>query len=239
MPANQFLPFGTGVGSNVLAQASYAALTARTAGFASGIAPSSHVNKALRQGAFMSAVVGEFILGQLAADVPDDGDLAARVAQFVAALNKLTGKTAPLYGLHAMPAATMTIPNDVSTDITSFGTVANGLLASTFSGGIFTVGTGDNGFYLLTDWLGTNLGLGSTGYGFAGTIGLSTNGGSSYTSIGGQTGYSNSSGVLGPFFGCSVVQKLNVGDKVKLSMRQNIGSSQNAPCGFGAIFLGK
>jgi len=171
-----------------------------------------------------------------AAGITLDGN---NLTQVLAAIQKLAGNTKPLYGVHALPAATMTVPNDVTTDITSFGTVTNGLLASTFSGGIFTVGTGDDGFYLLTDWLGTNLAVGTTGYGYAGTIGHSTDGGSTYTSIGGQTGYSNSNAVLGPFFGCSVVQKLNVGDKVKLSMKQNIGSSQNAPCGFGAIFLGK
>ena len=75
--ANDFLPFGTGGGANVLSQAAWAALSARSAGFSSGVAPSAAVNKALRQAAFMSAVLAQTMEDVLAQDMLDDGDVSA------------------------------------------------------------------------------------------------------------------------------------------------------------------
>jgi len=85
MPTNDFLPFGTAGGANVLPQSSYAALTARSSGFASGIAQSSHLNKAWRQGSIPAYLIGQYINDLTGADALDDGNTAALLASFKAA----------------------------------------------------------------------------------------------------------------------------------------------------------
>lgn len=85
MATNDFLPFGTGAGANVLDQAAYAALAARLNGFQAGVASSEQVNKAIRQAAFMAAMVGQFT-ADYGGDARDDGDLATLEANFKAAL---------------------------------------------------------------------------------------------------------------------------------------------------------
>lgn len=84
--ANQFLPFGTGGGANVMSQADYNALGARTAGFAAGIAQSAQLNKVWRQSAFAAAVLMEFSSVKSGVDALDDGNLSAAVANFESAL---------------------------------------------------------------------------------------------------------------------------------------------------------
>lgn len=81
MPTNEFLPFATDVGANVMTQAEYAALTARFAGFIAGTAKSKEANKVFRQSAFMAATVGEF-MGHAGYDALDNGDLTSHVARF-------------------------------------------------------------------------------------------------------------------------------------------------------------
>jgi hypothetical protein len=73
--ANQFLPFATGGGANVIDQATYTALAARLAGFVDGIAEPTEVNKVWRQSAFMAAMIGQFISDHALLDALDDGDL--------------------------------------------------------------------------------------------------------------------------------------------------------------------
>lgn len=82
MPTNDFLPFGTALGANVLPQGDYSALPARTAGFAAGLAESEELNKVWRQAAFVSAMLMQWAMEQDGEDSPDDGDLAAAVTRF-------------------------------------------------------------------------------------------------------------------------------------------------------------
>jgi hypothetical protein len=84
--ANDFLPFGTSVGANVLDQASYAALPARTAGFSAGTAKSVELNKVWRQSAFIASVLAQFIADTTGQNVLDDGNAAALQAKLVTAL---------------------------------------------------------------------------------------------------------------------------------------------------------
>lgn len=88
MATNEFLPFATGGGANVEAQATYAADPSTSVGFSSGTAQSAKFNKVFRQAAFMAAMIGQFISDELAADVLDDGNLAGKKTQFIAALQK-------------------------------------------------------------------------------------------------------------------------------------------------------
>lgn len=86
MPTNDFKPFSTSGGANVITQAAYLALPAEATGFIAGTAISAQVNKVLRQGTFGTAIMGEMITSQLGVDALDDGDLAGKVALFMAAI---------------------------------------------------------------------------------------------------------------------------------------------------------
>lgn len=75
MAKNEFLPFGTAANANVLPNADYQALPARSAGFSSGVAKSEELNTVWRQGSTMAAVLGQFIADKTGQDVLDDGDM--------------------------------------------------------------------------------------------------------------------------------------------------------------------
>ncbi len=93
MPANQFKPFATGGGANVLSQAAWEALAALATGFSAGTAASAQVNKAIRQGNFGTAVLMQYIAETLNSDSLDNGDLAAHVIRLRDALS--AGATNP------------------------------------------------------------------------------------------------------------------------------------------------
>lgn len=86
MPANDFLPFGTGGGANVLTQVEYAALTPRTAGFVAGVAQSKQLNKVWRQGSLAAYLLGQVISDYSGQDALDDGDTTKLIRQLVQAL---------------------------------------------------------------------------------------------------------------------------------------------------------
>ncbi|NTA27386.1 hypothetical protein [Allorhizobium ampelinum] len=86
MATNQFLPFATATGANVLDQSSYSGLSARTAGFQSGVAQSAQLNKVWRQASAISAMIGQFIVDNAATDANDDGNITALEAAFKAAI---------------------------------------------------------------------------------------------------------------------------------------------------------
>jgi len=85
MSTNDFLPFGIGAGANVLSQSDYAALVARLSGFQSGVANSAQVNKAIRQAAFVAAMIGQFT-ADYGGDALDNGDLPTFEENFKNAL---------------------------------------------------------------------------------------------------------------------------------------------------------
>ncbi|WP_330728208.1 hypothetical protein [Burkholderia multivorans] len=84
---NDFLPFATGPGANVVDQATYAALGALTTGFLSGTAQSVQVNKVWRQSSIMAAVIAQFIVAQTGQAAVDDGTTATLLANFTKAVN--------------------------------------------------------------------------------------------------------------------------------------------------------
>ncbi len=86
MATNDFLPFGTGAGANVLTQAGYLALASRLSGFQAGVAKSIELNKVWRQSSVMASVLAQFIADTTGQDVLDDGDGAALLAQLETAL---------------------------------------------------------------------------------------------------------------------------------------------------------
>lgn len=86
MAANDFLVFGGGAGANVITQVTYSGLTARTAGFSSGVAQSAQLNKVWRQSSIMAAVLAQFIADLTAQDVIDDGTVSTILANLKAGI---------------------------------------------------------------------------------------------------------------------------------------------------------
>ncbi|MEE3504823.1 hypothetical protein QN399_00850 [Pseudomonas sp. 10C3] len=91
MATNDFLPFGGAVGANVMTQAAYLALAARTSGFSSGTANSAQLNKAWRQSSIMAAMIGQFIADQSGQNAVDDGTTATLEANFLSAAKGVSG----------------------------------------------------------------------------------------------------------------------------------------------------
>jgi hypothetical protein len=76
MGKNEFLPFGTASGSNVLTPTAYGQLAARSVGFAAGVAKSKELNTVWRQASVIAATVAQFIANRSGDDVLDDGNMA-------------------------------------------------------------------------------------------------------------------------------------------------------------------
>lgn len=82
MAASEYLPFATGLGANVINQATYTGLSGRTAGFVAGTAVSAYLNKVWRQGSMGAGVIGQFSADLSSYDALDNGDLPAFVDNF-------------------------------------------------------------------------------------------------------------------------------------------------------------
>lgn len=87
MAANDFLPFADAGGADVLTQAAYASLAARTAGFATGIANSTQLNKVWRQSSVMASALAQVLsnAGNAGAgvDLLDDGNISTLINSIV------------------------------------------------------------------------------------------------------------------------------------------------------------
>ena len=81
-----FLPFATGAGANVLSQAVYAALSSVATGYQSGVAQSAALNKTWRQSSIMAAVVAQFIVNQTGQPAIDDGTMATLLGNLATAI---------------------------------------------------------------------------------------------------------------------------------------------------------
>lgn len=100
---NEFLPFGTAGGADVIDQPTYSALPARTAGFSTGTAVSSQLNKVWRQSSFVAAALGQLIVTKRTdLDASDNGNLATFVANFLGAIYR----DATLTGTPTVPSVT-------------------------------------------------------------------------------------------------------------------------------------
>ncbi|EKS1205374.1 hypothetical protein QA436_002627, partial [Escherichia coli] len=76
MAKNDFKPFATGSGANVMSQTDWEALPALLAGFQSGKASSAQMNKAFRQSSFIAAALAQFIADTNGTDVLDNGNFS-------------------------------------------------------------------------------------------------------------------------------------------------------------------
>ena len=93
--ANEILPFGLGAESNVMTQAGYEALAARSGGFSSGVAKSEQLNKVWRQSSFVASVLADFIAKQSGNNVLDDGNVAVLLANLELAIKRYAGSNLP------------------------------------------------------------------------------------------------------------------------------------------------
>lgn len=89
---NNFLPFATGGSANVINDATYAALSAVTNGFASGIAQSQQLNKVWRQSSVMAAVLGQIIANN-GVNASDSDGTSTLVTNLLAAIMAGNGTT--------------------------------------------------------------------------------------------------------------------------------------------------
>jgi len=96
MPTNDFLPFGTAVGANVMTQADYLALTARSNGFSAGTAASAQLNKAWRQSSIIASMLAQFIADQSGQNAIDDGTTATLEANLLIAIRAAGRQTTVL-----------------------------------------------------------------------------------------------------------------------------------------------
>lgn len=103
MAKNDFKPFATGAGANVMSQADWEALIALSTGFQSGKASSAQMNKAFRQGTVMASVLAQFISDLTAADVLDNGNTANILLNLKSAVNKAA--SGRLVNIQVFPAS--------------------------------------------------------------------------------------------------------------------------------------
>lgn len=105
MAKNDFLPFATAGGANVLSVDEYQTLTSRRNGFGAGVARSQQLNTIWRQASVMSSALGQFIADRTQKDVLDNGDVKALQAGFEAAV-KAWNKTNTPAGITKLSSAT-------------------------------------------------------------------------------------------------------------------------------------
>jgi hypothetical protein len=99
MATSQFSPFGLGAGAFVLPPATWANSPVRTSGFPTGLLPKENLNTPIRQASSIATMIANFIAANQAANVLDDGDLAALLDQFGDALAAFTASSATSYTL--------------------------------------------------------------------------------------------------------------------------------------------
>ena len=128
MAKNNFKPFATGAGANVMSQADWEALPALLSGFTAGKASSAQVNKAIRQASFIAAALAQYTANKSGLDVLDDGDVSGFIAKMTTALGKdFQGLDATLTALAGLTTGANKLPyftgtdTAAQTDLTSVG----------------------------------------------------------------------------------------------------------------------
>ncbi len=87
---NDFKPFATGEGANVVDQLEYEKSGFLKEGFKKGMARSSEINKAIRQGSSIAAAVARFAAEKTGEDIFDNGDIGALSRQIETAISSVS-----------------------------------------------------------------------------------------------------------------------------------------------------
>lgn len=91
-----YLPVATEAGANVVPQVDFVGSSWQEQGFTAGIADPAEANKIWRQSSMVAACVANFISQVLNISVLDDGNIAALITNFLAAVQAVaTGAAAP------------------------------------------------------------------------------------------------------------------------------------------------
>ncbi|QHM71265.1 tail fiber protein [Mixta intestinalis] len=99
MAKNEFLPFATADGANVLSGDEYQKLTARNNGFSAGVARSQELNTVWRQASVIAHVVAQFIANNSGQDIVDNGDSDSLLTYLEDALQGKINNTVPAASL--------------------------------------------------------------------------------------------------------------------------------------------
>lgn len=156
--SNDFLPFATGAGANVVTQPQYAALSAVTNGFSAGIAQSAQLNKVWRQSSIMAAVLAQFIADEAAVSAIDDGTTATLLANLKTGVGNLATASMPAASTSVsgiLKLATAALVNGGTDNVTAITPLAlnSAMPASIGSLGSFSLPNG-----LIVNW-GTLAGI--------------------------------------------------------------------------------
>lgn len=142
MPTNDFKPFATGAGANVMSQSDWVALAALATGFQSGKASSAQINKAIRQALFISSALAQYTADKSGQNVLDDGDVAGFVAKmhsaFSADFQPLDATLTTLAGLSTIANK---VPYFTGTDVaalTDFTDIGRSVVAQTSIANLLT-----------------------------------------------------------------------------------------------------
>lgn len=110
MAKNDFKPFATGAGANVMTQVDWEALPALLTGFQSGKASSAQMNKAFRQASVIASMVAQFTADKSGQDVLDNGNITTILNNFIVAISKTRGlQTFTSSGSWTCPANVTTV----------------------------------------------------------------------------------------------------------------------------------
>lgn len=107
---NDFLPFATAGGANVIDQPTYAGSAVVGPGFASGLADSRYLNKVWRQSSFVASCFAQYMCNTLGVNIVDDGVVATMLTHIAAVFGNLSGGTAHEIPYQTAPNTTAYIP---------------------------------------------------------------------------------------------------------------------------------
>jgi hypothetical protein len=178
MATNDFLPFATAAGANVLSQSAYAALTAIANGYTAGVAQSNALNKTWRQSSIMAAVLAQFIADRTGVNSVDDGTTATLLANLKKAAASLNGDPAQPFNVANGTVSNQAV-NYAQLTAGQYGRLNNIQIFT--SSGTYTPTTGTK--YIYVELIGGGGGGGGAGGGGAGSTAAGGGGGAGARAI--------------------------------------------------------